>query len=330
MTGIKILGTGHYVPDYVVTNNDFTGIVDTSDEWIRTRTGMNRRHISLGEPTWHMGMLAARRALEAAGKTGKDIDMIVVTTVTTDFFFPSIASIIQEKIGAVNAFSMDISVACAGLTYSLDMARRYLATGDVETVLVIGTENLSNFLNYEDRGTCILFGDGAGALVVEKSDKPFASWLYTEASGVHQTYCKRVRNPLPFAGQPEYEELLPFPLDVDGLIYMNGREVYKFATRSMPLAVKNACGKLGWEVSDIDLLVPHQANLRIIETALKNLDFPMEKVYVGLQEYSNTSSASIIIGLDECARSGRLKRGDKVCIVGFGAGLSLGANAFVY
>ncbi len=330
MAGIKILGTGMYVPEFIVDNNDFAEIVETSDEWIRERTGMNRRHVSLGEPTWYMGAKAATQAMEAAGVSAEAIDMIIVTTVTPDCHFPSVACMIQREVGAHNAFAFDISVACAGLAFSLDMARRYLSTGDVNTILLVGSENLTQFLDYTDRSSCILFADGAGACVVQKSDLPFASYLHTDASGVDATYNKRKRKSLPFSRIPTDSPTDLYPHGVEDAIYMNGREVYKFATKAMPHALLEACAKLDMTPKDLDLIIPHQANQRILETASKNLGIPMDKIYCNIAEYSNTSSASILIGLDECIRNGRLKRGDKVAIVGFGAGLTLGANVFEY
>jgi len=330
LSGIKILGTGHYLPEFVVTNDDFAGMVETSDEWIRARTGIERRHISLGEPTWLMGTRAARQALEAAQVDPKELDMIILTTVTTDFYFPAMACLVQRELGADNAFGMDLSVACAGSTYSLDMARRYLATGDVKTVLVVGTENLSQFINYEDRGTCILFGDGAGACVVRADDAPFGAYLHSDAAGAHHTYCKRSRARLPFPADKDTVEQEAFPIEVEERIYMNGREVYKFATKAMPHAIIEACAKLGKKPEELDLIIPHQANIRILQTAAKNMGITMDKIYANLQECSNTSSASILICLDECVRSGRLKRGDMIGLVGFGAGLTVGASVFPY
>lgn len=330
MTGIKILGTGRYVPQKVIDNNDFAKIIDTSDEWISTRTGMKKRHVaSQAEPTWQMGTLAAKVALESAGLDASDVDMIIVTTVTPDFIIPSTACIIQTRLGAENAFALDISVACSGLAYALDMARRYLSD-EVKNILVVCTESLTQITNYDDRASCILFGDGAGACVLTASDNRFASYLRSDPTGTRFLYAKLPRRTTPFSTQDE-EPLEPFemPATADG-IYQNGREVYKFATKAMPLAVEQACQKYGVKPNGLDLIIPHQANARIIETAVKNLGLPEEKVYVNIHNYGNTSSASIAIGLDECVKNGVIKRGSLLCLVGFGAGLTYGACVFEY
>lgn len=330
MAGIKILGTGRYVPEKVVDNNDYAKIVETTDEWISTRTGIRTRHIaSVAEPTWYMGAQAARAALESSGVDAADVDMIIVTTVTADFITPSTACIIQMEIGASNAFAFDINVACAGLAYALDMAHRYLSD-EVKTVLIVNAESLSQITNYADRTTCVLFGDGAGACVLTASEGRFASYLRSDAAGAGLIYAKYPRRSSPFfETDEELLEPFPKPLVAEG-VYQNGREVYKFATKVMPLAVEKACQKLGISPGDLSLIIPHQANYRIIETGIKNLGLPEDKFYVNIQEYGNTSSASIAIGLDECVRSGRISRGDLVCAVGFGAGLIYGASIFEY
>lgn len=329
MDGLEILGTGRRLPVKIVDNTDFTRIVETSDEWISTRTGMKRRHIaSAAEPTWRMGADAARLALDAAGLCATDIDMIIVSTVSSDYYTPSTACMVQREIGATGAFALDINVACTGFAFSLDMARRYLAAGDFGHILIIGAESLSQLINYKDRTTCVLFGDGAGAWVVKAADKKFASYLKSDASGAHLIYAGRPRRESPFLDQPETDEPLG-PPSPDS-ICMNGREVYKFATRVMPEAVKKACAKLGISVSDLKLVIPHQANARIIETAAKNLGLPDDKIYVNIEKYGNTSSASIAIALDECIEDVKIERGDLICVVGFGAGLTYGASVFEY
>lgn len=332
MTGIKILGTGRYLPRKVVTNDDFAAIVETSDEWIRTRTGMQNRHIAdADEPTWYMGARAAGKAIEAAGISREDVDMIIATTVTPDYLTPSVACLIQHELGIADAFAFDINVACAGFTYAVDMARRYLATGDVRYVLIVGAETLSQMVDYTDRATCVLFADGAGACVVAAGKKTFGSFLCCDASGIQHIYAKKRRRNVPFLEKDEpVEKREPFPTSVMDNIYMVGRDVYKFATKAMPEAVLKACEKAGVSVSGLSLILPHQANARIIETAAKNLDVPMEKVHVNIHDYGNTSSATVAIALDECARNGKIKRGDLICMVGFGAGLVYGACVFEY
>lgn len=327
--GIRIVGTGCYVPDKVVTNEDFTAFLDTSNEWIVTRTGMEERHISMGQPTWKLGEMACRQAMEAAGVTAGEIDLILCTTVTGDYHFPSVACMIQGALGAENAFVMDIAAACAGTVYALDMARRYLLTGDVETILLVGAEELSQVTDYTDRSTCVLFGDGAGAAVIKRGNGLFGASLYSDPTGAKLLYSKKPREHPPFGEYtPLEEELRDFPKE-NGT-YMNGREVYKFATRAMPRAIEAACKKAGVTVGDVDLIIPHQANLRIIESAVKYMGVSMEKVAVTIHKYGNTSSSSIMICLDEVIREGRLLPGQKFCMVGFGSGLTYGALVAEY
>jgi len=317
--GITILGTGRYLPDYVASNREYETFLDTSDEWIVTRTGMRERRIALDTPVWKMGELAARQALEAAGVTPDEIDLILCTTVTADYRYPSAACLIQGGLGAGRAFAMDVAAACTGSVYALDLARRYLETGDVDTVLLVSTEALSQATDYTDRGSAILFGDGAAAAVLQKGEGLFASALFSEPDLNRHLYCPLPRQALPFGGGiPAREE--------KALTFMNGREVYKFAVRVMPAAARAACEKAGIAVEELDLIIPHQANLRIIETAAKALQIPMEKICVNIQKYGNTSSASIPIALDEMAGKGQLLSGDLIIIAGFGAGLTYGAH----
>ena len=327
---IIIAGTGSYLPGRVVTNAEFEAFLDTSDEWIAARTGMKERRVSTGEPTWKMGELAALKALEAAGIGPEEIDLIVCTTVTPDYLFPSTACMIQGAIGAVNAFAMDVEAACTGSVYGLDMARRYLAFDDVKTVLLVGAESLSQVANYEDRGSCILFSDGAGALVLKRGEGPYGSCLRSDASGTHQLYCKRERRDTPFYAADAPFDGEQFEAELVGTTYMNGQEVYKFATAAMPEVVRGACEQAGFIPSELDMVVPHQANIRILETAAKRLKLPMDKICVTIERYGNNSSASVLIGLDECVREGKVKDGHRVCLVGFGAGLTYGAAAFEY
>jgi len=328
---IIIAGTGSYLPARVVTNADFEAFLDTSDEWIVTRTGMRERRISTHEPSWKMGEMAARKALEAAAVCPEEIDLIICATVTPDYLFPSCACLIQRALGATNAFSMDIAGACTGSVYGIDMALRYLAGDDVNTVLLVGADTLSQIADYQDRGSCILFADGAGAVVIKRGGQwPYGSCLRSDPSGAHQLYCKKKRKDTPFyTGDAPFDGEL-FEADVVGTTYMNGQEVYKFATAAMPEAVTGACKKAGFVPSELDMVVPHQANMRILETAAKRLKLPMEKICVTIHKYGNNSSASVLIGLDECVRDGKIKEGDRICLAGFGAGLTYGATAFEY
>lgn len=330
MTGITIKGTGRYLPERIVENEEFTSFLDTSDEWIRSHTGIERRRVAIDEPTWYMGAEAAKKALAAAGVEASAIDCIICSTVTPDFYFPSAACMVQGAIGASSAFCYDISVACAGFTYGLDMARRYLNTGDVDTVLLVSAETLTRVTNFADRASCVLFGDGAGAVVITRGDNAFGSFLQSDGTGAKHLYARHTRQTTPFEEGILKRELNPFPAPDDNFTYMEGHDVYRFATRAMPRAVKKACEKAGFAVSDLDLVIPHQANIRIIQAAVKHMGLPMEKVYINIQNYGNNSSATIPIGLDECVRSGRIKPGDRVCSVGFGSGLVSAAVVLEY
>lgn len=324
MSGIRIVGTGSFVPETVVTNEDFSRIVETSDEWITTRTGIKRRHISVEEPTWVMGARAARAALESAGADPQDIDLLIATTVTADTYTPSMACLIGGELG-ITAQCMDVNGACTGFIYALDMAQKYLACG-LRRVLIVSAERLSKLTNFEDRSTCVLFGDGAGACVVEKAEKPFASYLRCDGTGAKLLYAVSGATENPFAETPVTmgEDFSYRP----GAIYMNGQEVYKFAVRAMPEAVEKAAEAYGVAVKDIDLIVPHQANIRILQTAAKALGLPMERFAVNIAEYGNISSACIPLCLDQLTRDGKLKDGQTLCLVGFGAGLTYGAVVF--
>lgn len=330
MTGITITGTGRYLPERIVENEEFSAFIETSDEWIRSHTGIQRRRIALDEPTWYMGAEAAKQALQSAAMDAKQIDMIITTCVTSDYAFPSVACLVQKEIGAENAFCMDIAAACAGFAYALDMARRYLLTEDVENVLIVSAESLSQYTDYTDRGSCVLFADGAGACVLTRGEGRFSAFLGSDGNGAGALYAKYARKENPFLQGAPLRNLDPFPIEKTEYTVMEGHEVYRFATRAMPHAVRKACDKMGISPSEIDLFIPHQANIRIIQTAVKNLKIPMDNVYVNIQDYANTSSATIPICLDECIRGGRLQRGQMVCLVGFGAGLVYGAAVFEY
>lgn len=330
MTGIKIVGTGRYVPDLVASNEDFTKIVETSDEWITKRTGIKNRHVSNGEPTWYMGLKAAERAIENAGIDPQEIDMLISTSVTPDYAFPALSNLLLGKLGIHGAFGIDIECACAGFVFALDMAQRYIATeDDVKTVLIVSPENITKYVDYTDRSICVLFGDAAGAAVVRKGDKRSYSYLMTEGEGAERIYAHGIPAGNAFTDPEQaakYAEL--FPKGKEHYMHMDGQDVYKFATRVLPVAVRKVCEKAGITPEDIDLIVPHQANNRIIQTAAKNLKLPMDHFYMNIENYGNTSSACIPVCLSELRDSGRVKQGDKVAIVGFGAGLIYGAVLF--
>lgn len=330
MTGLKICATGSYLPENIVDNDAFTRIVETSDEWIRTRSGIVTRHIANGDTTWSMGLAAAQNALAAAGMDAAAIDLILVTTVTGDYITPSVSCVLQRELGAKNAACIDINCACAGFVYGLDMAHRYLQCDDIKTVLLVSAEMLSRITNYEDRSTCVLFGDGAGAVVLQAGEGVFASHLGADGSGMHLMFGKHPLQKTPFSDRAIVENEISKSELGDGNLYMGGSEVYKFATHVMPEAIVKSCAKAGVTLDALDWIVPHQANIRIVQTAMKNLGLPMEKAWVNIDHTGNTSSASIPIALDELVRSGKLARGALIGMAGFGAGLIYGGAVMTY
>lgn len=332
MKGIKILGTGSYIPPRDVVNEEFTKIIETSDEWITTRTGIKSRHLSQGEPTWYMGAFAAKEAIKVAGISGEDIGLILTASVTADFSTPSLSCIIQREIGAIGCMAIDVNCACAGFVYALDMARRYLITEEeIKYVLVIGAENLSKLADYSDRSGCILYGDGAAAVVVERAEERLYS-SHLGANGNGGCHMVGRLSPPDNAFMPEERVKIPDGMPESNGIYlfMNGKEVYKFAIKALPDAVNAAAAKISFDVQTLDKVIPHQANIRIIQTAAQNLGLPIEKFFINIDRFGNTSSASIPLALDEAVRTGAIKRGDKVALAGFGAGLTYGAIIFEY
>ena len=330
MSGIFIAGTGKYIPSAVVTNDDMAKIVDTSDEWITERTGIRRRHFSTGEPTSYMGIQAAREAIGRAGITAADIDMIIGTTVTPDYYYPSLACMVQASIGAESAFCWDLNAACSGFIYALDVAHSYLTLGKASTVLIVSSEELSKQVDFTDRSTCILFGDGAGAVVLRSGGGMYQSWLRSEGSAGAALTSRALANHSPYAVRAADAEYDPYPPAEGSYIHMAGREVYRFATKAMARALQAACERASLSPQDLEVIVPHQANVRIIRTAAEKLGVDMARMYVNVDQYGNTSSASIPIALSELDRSGRLRRGDKIGLVGFGAGLTYGAAVMEY
>ena len=320
MNGIKIIGVGSYLPDQEVTNDRFAEFLDTSDEWIYTRTGIKSRRIANQETAVYMAEMAAQSAVKDADVNIEDIDMIIVATITPDEYTPSIACRVQAKINNKVAICMDINCACSGYVYALDIAQKYLASGDANTVLIVSTEKLSSILDYEDRATCVLFGDGAAATVVVKKDGLYGGFLGASGLGGDCLVAKRAQASNPFNNLTEDTHR--------GYLTMQGKEVYKFAIKTMPYAIIEACRKAGISPQNLDLIIPHQANIRIITTAMKELGISMEKACVNMQNMGNTSSASIPLAIDQINKEGRLKQGMKVALVGFGAGLTFGANVF--
>jgi 3-oxoacyl-[acyl-carrier-protein] synthase-3 len=318
---VGIIGTGRCLPDRILSNYDLERIVDTSDEWIRTRTGISERRISDADTaTSDLATTAAKRAMEDAGVKPEEIDMIIVATVTPDMAFPSTACIVQSNIGAENAAAYDIEAACTGFIYGLSIAEKFIAAGDAGTVLVIGAETLSKICNWKDRNTCVLFGDGAGAAIlreVKEGEGILACALGAEGWKGHALT-------LPAGGSrmPASVETIK---EGKHFIHMDGGEVYKFAVGIMPKATIKAIEKAGLALGDIDFVVPHQANIRIVESAAKRLRLDSRKMYVNLDKYGNMSSASVPVALDEALEQGLIRKGDCVVLVGFGAGLTWGS-----
>lgn len=329
---IGIKGSGVYLPSIEIRNDDFVGIVDTSDEWIRTRTGIESRHMTAGESCWYMGTQAAKQALETAGIDGSEIDLILVTTVTPDFATPSVSCVIQAEIGAKDAFAIDLNAACSGFVYAFDMAARYLLDPKIENILIVSSEVLTRMTDFTDRASCVLFGDAASAMVVGRTEtgELLGSKLGADgASGgvlLAANSSHQVKHPWwPDNAAEQFPERFTAALDT---LRMEGREVYRFAVTVMSESIQTVLDDCGLTTDDLDRVVPHQANNRILEAAAKRLGISMDKVWSGLKNLGNTSSASIGIGLDTCLRDGSIKAGDLVAICGFGGGLTYGASVF--
>lgn len=327
--GINILSMGSYLPEQVLTNDDFKKFVDTDDEWIKTRTGIHSRHMAGWEPTWYMGRQAALKAVEKSGIDPKEIGLIITSTITSDFLTPSIASIIQHEIGAENAAAFDLGAACSGFVYAVDTARRFLQTEDnLKYVLVVATEALSRFIDYYDRSTCVLFGDGSAAAVIEKSDKLYSSFLASDGGGARKLFARNVKIAPEVKIESDFND--GFPEKPMHQLFQDGKEVYKFAVKALPKAFKSVAEKIDIKTEDIDWFIPHQANIRIIETAAKNLGISTDKFVVTVDHHGNTSSASIPLALCEAIEKGDVKRGQKIALVGFGAGLTYGSIILEY
>ena len=303
-----ILGVGKYLPAEIVTNRDLEKIMDTSDEWIRTRTGIEERRLAGdGIDTSHMALEAARKAIEDAEISAEEIELILVATVTPDQSFPSVACMIQEQLGAAKAAAMDVSAACAGFMYGMATAEQFIKNESYKYVLVVGVEKLSKLIDWEERNTAVLFGDGAGAVLmgpVQQGKGLLAFELGADGSGGRHLY-----------------------KNTEDHIIMNGREVFKFAVRQMGESCMNVLRKAGLEKSDVDFLIPHQANLRIMESARERLELPAEKMSKTVHKYGNNSAASIPIALAEEKEAGKIKDNDLIIMVGFGGGLTWGAIA---
>ena len=309
---MKIVGTGAYLPEKIVTNDDLSTMVETSDEWIVQRVGVKERRVSVNETAADFGVKAAEKALEAAGMSAEELDLIIVSTITGETLCPTTAALIQREIGATCP-AFDMQSACSGFMFALDTADAFISKG-YNNILVIATERMSKIIDWEDRSTCVIFGDGAGAAVVTAGEGYLASSLYTKGED-EVLYIPSCTKNSPFY-ENEY---------ADTKVYMNGSETFNFAVRKIVDDIKEVAEKAGIEISDIDYVVPHQANTRIISYASKRLRLPMEKFVVNIDRCANTSSASVPIALDELVRSGKLKEGDIIAMCAFGGGLSSSA-----
>jgi 3-oxoacyl-[acyl-carrier-protein] synthase-3 len=318
----SIIGTGSYMPEKVMTNDDLSKFVDTSDEWITSRTGIKARRIAADDQaTSDLASEAARRAMAAAGVKPEDINLIVVATVTPDMFFPSTACIVQRKIGASNAVCFDISAACSGFLYALQVARHFINTGNRTTALVIGAEKLSSLINWSDRNTCVLFGDGAGAVVIQRADEEqdAPGRVLSTVMGSDGNLTDLLKVPGGASACPiTAENVLSRP----NTIHMEGRETFKHAVTRMCQASEQALEIAGLKKEDIAMVIPHQANARIITAIADRLGLPPEKTFINLDQYGNTSAATIPVALDEAHRQGKIKRGDIVLLVAFGGGFT--------
>lgn len=323
---VQIAGTGSYLPEKILTNAEIEKMVDTSDEWIVSRTGIKARRIAAEhESTSDMASIAAQSALEDAGLTADDIDLIIVGTITPDMAFPSTACYVQQKIGAINAVAYDISAACSGFLYAMNIAAAQIGSGAINNALIIGAEKLSSIIDWTDRNTCVLFGDGAGAAVLRRGDDSTGR-LHAIRIGTdgRQTGILKVPNSGTATLDPEVQ---PVEGNATGTIYMAGREVFKQAVTAMKKSALGVIADAGWKTEEIARVIPHQANLRIIDAIRERLNLPEERMFVNLDKYGNTSAAAIAIALDEANKTKSIVRGDKVVLVVFGAGLTWAAAA---
>ncbi|MCW8943207.1 MAG: ketoacyl-ACP synthase III [Sedimenticola sp.] len=317
MTYSRIIGTGSYLPENVLTNDDLAKKVDTSDQWIRERTGIHKRHIAVeGETTCDLAEQASRNAIEASGKKMSDIDLIVVATTTADQIFPSTACLLQSRLDIHGCAAFDVQAVCTGFIYALSVADNFIRAGNATCALVVGAETFSRILNWEDRGTCILFGDGAGAVIIEKSEEPGILSTHLHADG-------------------DYANLLHVPDGVSkgydavrqnaAFVEMKGNEVFKMAVNTLGRIVDETLEKNGMQKSDVDWLIPHQANIRIIKATARKLGMSMDQVVVTVHEHGNTSAASVPLALDVAVRDGRIKRGETLLMEAFGGGFTWGS-----
>ena len=321
---VRITGWGMYAPERVLTNADLEKLVDTSDEWITSRTGIRERRVAAPhETTATLAAVAGKRAIAVAGLEPDDIDLILVATLTPDYWMPATAALVKEAIGNHTAAAMDVMAACSGFVYAYATADAYVRSGLYRNVLVCGAELLTRFLDFSDRNTCILFGDGAGAVVVSASDEPGGGMsgmeLTTDPDGAYMIWLPSGGSRSPASGETVRRG--------EHFVRMEGRETYRFATKTLATSALAAIGQAGWGLEDVALVIPHQANVRIIESVARGLGLPMERMFVNVDRYGNTSAASVGIALAEAVDSGRVKVGDRIVFVAFGAGFTSGAVA---
>ena len=318
----RICGTGSALPEKIVTNEDLSQIMDTSDEWIRSRTGIERRHLAVEETLTSLAVQAAENALKEAGMQADALDMIIAATLSADKICPSLSCELQRELGAVYAVAFDINAACSGFMFALQTADAHIRCGQYKNILIVGGEILSKLMDWHDRSTCVLFGDGAGAAVVTADETCgiLGSVQGSDGAKGEALCCENRKNNNPYVSNKS----------VPSYVSMNGQEVYKFAVRTVPKAIEEAIKKAGLTVEDIDLFVIHQANIRIIESVSKRLKVPMEKFPTNLENCGNISAGSVPVLLDQVNRSGKIRQGDKIVLAGFGAGLTWGASVLTW
>lgn len=318
----RIAGTGGYLPERIMENTELAHMVDTSDEWIKSRTGIHKRHIAAeNETTCDLAEHAARLAMEAASVTADDIDLIIVATTTPDLVFPSTACLLQERLGVSGTAAFDVQAVCTGFIYALSIADKFIKTGASKKALVVGAETLSNIIDWTDRDTCVLFGDGAGAVVLESSEQPGIISTFLHADGQHKDLLK-----VPVGISTDYASVK----GGNAFIEMQGNEVFKMAVNTLGRIVDETLAANNLDKHDVDWLVPHQANTRIISATAKKLDMSMDKVVVTVDQHGNTSAASVPLALDEAVRDGRIQRGDKLLFEAFGGGFTWGSALVDY
>ncbi|HZH44918.1 MAG TPA: beta-ketoacyl-ACP synthase III [Lysobacter sp.] len=319
----RIAGTGSYLPEKVLTNDDLARFVETSDEWITARTGIRERHVAAdGETTCDLAFQAATRAMEAAGVSAADLDLIIVGTTTPDLIFPSTACLLQARLGASGCGAFDVNAACSGFIYALTVADQFIRAGTVKTALVVGAETLTRMLDWEDRSTCVLFGDGAGAVVLKADRETGILSTHLHADGAKK---ELLWNPVGVS-----VGFKPGEKNAGVRVLMTGNEVFKYAVKALDSVVEETLEANGLDRHDIDWLIPHQANLRIIEATAKRLDMPMDRVVVTVDKHGNTSAGSVPLALDAAIRSGRVQRGQLLLLEAFGGGFTWGAALLRY